>query len=122
MHTTLDERYYVSQGMVPDGTYLKLDSDTLMPVRHTFGYYVAHTDFGKPSSAYQPTNSEQMHRIVNALNDGGYIGVWTDLDTGITWVEQTFWVEHEFTAKALGRAWHQLAVWDCASDVALAVN
>ena len=122
MHTTLDERYYLSQGMVPDGPYLKLDSDTLMPVRHTFGYYVAHTDFRSPSSAYQPTNSEQMRRIVNSLSDDGYIGVWTCPDTGITWVEQSFWVEHEFPARALGQAWHQVAILDCSSGELLEVR
>jgi hypothetical protein len=121
MHTTLDERYYVSQGMVPDGTYLKLDSDTLMPVRHTFGYYVAHPEFGKPVSAYKPTNSEQMHNIVKSFNDDGYIGVWSDQHTGSVWVEQSFWVEHWLPAKALGQAWHQLAVWDCAREEAIAI-
>jgi hypothetical protein len=120
MHTTLDERYYLGHGIVPDGTYLKLDSDTLMPVRHTFGYYVAHTDFNKPSSAYQPTNSDEFRQAVASLNDGGYIGVWTE-SIGTVWVEQAFWVEHEFAAKALGQAWHQLAIWDCANDVAVAI-
>lgn len=115
MHTTLDERYHLDGGRVPDGTYLRIDNNTLKPVRHSFGYYVAYTNFNAPRSTYQAVSAEQVRQIVNNLNDDGYVGIWTD-DEGVTWVEQSFWVEHLLPAKALGRAWHQKAIWDCSND------
>jgi len=116
MHTTLNEYYYTwTDKRIPDGTYLRVDADTLKPVRHSFGYYVAHTDFNAPRSAYQANTPEQVRQIIHGLNDDGYVGIWTD-DEGVTWVEQAFWVEHLFPAKALGQAWHQKAIWDCSHD------
>lgn len=113
MHTTIDEYYYLDAGKVPDGTYLRIDDNTLMPVRHTFGYYVAYTDFRAPKSAYCTSDPTQVNDLVwRVVTDDGYVGIWTD-DDGYTWVEQSFWVEHEFPAKALGQAWHQKAIWDC---------
>lgn len=113
MHTTLDERYYLDAGKLPDGTYLLIDDNTLMPTQHTFGYYVAYTNPNLPKSAYSTSDPTQVNDLVNrVVTDEGYVGIWTD-DEGVTWVEQSFWIEHEFPAVALGRAWGQYSIWDC---------
>lgn len=117
MFTTSDEYYHLADvDQLPDGTYLQIERDAYKPISHAFGYYVAYTDHHSPKSAYTVTKPSQFRDVVHrVITDEGYVGVWTD-DEGVTWVEQSFWIEHEFPAKALGKAWHQIAIWDCAND------
>jgi hypothetical protein len=104
---------------LPDGTYLQVERDAYKAIEHAYGYYVAYTNPHLPKSAYTVTEPSQfrdaVHRVVT---DDGFLGVWTD-DEGVTWVEQSFWIEHRHPAEALGRAWHQIAIWDCAEGVAI---
>ena len=117
-YTNQDERYYLSgERRIPDGTYIVLDHDTVMPVTASYGYQVAYTEFRAPRSSYTTTNPAQVNALVHQATIGhdGAIGVWTDED-GLVWVEKCYWVEHEFPAIELGRAWHQKAIWDCSYD------
>lgn len=116
MFTTSDYYHLADVDQLPDGTYLQVERDAYKRISHAFGYYVAYTNPHLPKSAYTVTNPAQFRDVVHrVITDEGYVGVWTD-DEGVTWVEQSFWVEHEFPARALGKAWHQIAIWDCAND------
>lgn len=112
-YTNQDERYYLTgDKRVPDGTYIALDEDTIMPVTASYGYQVAYTEFRTPRSSYTTTDPAEVNTLVRqATEHDGAIGVWTDED-GLVWVEQCYWIEHQFPAEELGRAWHQKAIWD----------
>lgn len=110
-YTIAGETLNYNDKHVPDGTYLKLTSAKIVPVVWDYGYQVAHTEFRAPRSAYTTTDPEGVWALIaNHYNDE-FVGVWTD-DEGVTWVEKCYWVESEFPAVELGKAWHQKAIWD----------
>lgn len=90
---------------LPDGTYVAhVSADgvtSFQPARRRTGYYVAVCEY--PGSPY-----------ALAPDDAPYIGVWTDPHTGVCYVDSTVWVADLATALAIGRACHQLAIWDIA--------
>jgi hypothetical protein len=119
-YTPTQVRYALQdQPAIPDGTYVGLDNSQIMQVTHAYGYQVAYTDTRKPRSAYIANSPEQVRDIIaRLLREGyattGYIGIWTD-DHG-TYVEPSYWVEHEFPARELGQAWQQYSIWDWSDD------
>lgn len=45
---------------------------------------------------------------------GEHIGIWTDTNTSITYVDRSYHFYRLETAVAVGKAFDQLAIWDCA--------
>ena len=126
MYTPHTTTYHLSDlGRIPDGTYLRLDRDGLLPISWAFGYQIAHTNNYVPASSYTATTPEGVRAIILdfPVHSDGYLGVWTNQD-GLTYVERTYWVEHLDPALALGQIWHQECIWDWANDeeIRLEVN
>ena len=97
---------------LPDGTYLKLSSTRIVPVTWDYGYQVAYTEFRASRGTYTTTEPERVWSlIIDSHYTDEFVGVWTD-DEGVTWVERCYWIEEQFPAEELGRAWHQKAIWD----------
>lgn len=51
-----------------------------------------------------------------------YVGIWTDPDTNLTYVDRSHHVFKKQTALDLGKHWEQLAIWDCANQEAIDVT
>jgi hypothetical protein len=118
LYTPSTTTYHLSDLVhVPDGTYLRLDRDGLLPISWAFGYQVAHTNTYVPASAYTARTPEGVRDIIlnYPVHADGYLGVWTNQD-GLTYVERTYWVEHLDPALALAQIWHQECIWDWAND------
>lgn len=96
---------------VPDGTYLKLSSTRIVPVTWDYGYQVAYTEFRAPRGTYTTTEPERVWSMLDDHYVDEFVGVWTD-DEGVIYVERCYWIEEQFPAEELGRAWHQKAIWD----------
>jgi hypothetical protein len=45
-----------------------------------------------------------------------YVGIWTDTDTNITYVDRSHHFIKKQTALDLAKHWEQLAIWDCANQ------
>ncbi len=50
---------------------------------------------------------------------GEHIGIWTDEDTHLTYVDRSHHFIKKNTAVALGKYWDQAAIWDCAQGEAI---
>jgi hypothetical protein len=87
-----------------DGTYVKT-IDGFLKVTPENGYWVA-------SREVEPEELEQ----------GQFLGVWTDPETGKTWYDKTHFIEDLGTALILAREWKQLAIWDNAKGIAIPMN
>lgn len=109
-------------GRLPDGTYAKLDRDQLLPVQWADGFQVACTDWNSPASSHGTNNPATVNTLVRDLpaEPGVYVGVWTD-DAGITWVEPSYWVEHEHAARSLAKYWHQIEIFNWSTDESVKV-
>lgn len=109
---------------IPDGTYTKLDRDQILSVYWTTGFQVADTDWNSPRSKYSTNDPQRVNDLVRNLltaeEPGVYVGVWTD-SNGITWVEPSYYVEHEHVAKALGKIWHQDEIFNWSTDESIKV-
>ena len=82
-----------------DGTYLNLDGKFIKS-HATSGYWVA------------------VHKY-DTLDDtmtGDYVGVWTNPESGVMYLDRSVWVADVNDAIDLGNYAGQLAIWDCAND------
>ena len=87
-----------------DGTYQKT-KDGFVRLTPDYGYWVA-------SREIEP---EQ-------LEEGQFLGVWTDPETGKTWYDKTHFIEDLGTALILCREWGQKAFWDNKNNKAIPQN
>ena len=81
-----------------DGTYIRGTDGVIHPVSHATGYYVAECELSSPPAL------------------GELFGVWVDLETGVRYVDKSFWIESLTRATQLGLRWKQLAIWDVARN------
>lgn len=82
-----------------DGTYIKF-GDILTKLDVPIGYWVAIEKIATPAD----------------VKDGAFVGIWTNPASGITYYDNTVWVESLAMAKFLGERHDQLAIWDCANE------
>ena len=82
-----------------DGTYLKLSETNLVRIDTTKGYWVAITEADLAS-----------------VYTGHLVGVWTDDDTGKTWVDVVEYRESLGDAVELAKHHNQIAIWDNSND------
>lgn len=80
--------------MLANGTYLKSNGHFLR-VEATGGYWVATGE----------TTLEETQ-------DGELVGVWTDAETGKTWIDKTQFVAGKMEALLTAKAYDQIAIWD----------
>jgi hypothetical protein len=80
-----------------NGTYLVLDSETatLVKIETGRGYWVAERETSLADS-----------------QKGDFIGVWTDTETGKTWIDKSHYFRDIDTALQFARYNNQLAIWD----------
>jgi hypothetical protein len=82
-----------------DGTYLNLDGEFILTHAKN-GYWVA------------------VHKY-DSLDDtmtGDYVGVWTNPESGVMYLDRSVWVSDLDNAIALGKSQGQLAIWDNANQ------
>jgi len=82
-----------------DGTYLNLDGQFILSHAKS-GYWVA------------------VHKF-DTLDDvvtGDYVGVWTNPESGVMYLDRSVWVSDLDNAIALGKEQGQLAIWDCENE------
>jgi hypothetical protein len=82
-----------------DGTYLNLDGQFILSHAKT-GYWVA------------------VHKY-DSLDDtisGDYVGVWTNPESGVMYLDRSIWVSDRYDAMTLGTLHGQLAIWDCENE------
>ena len=118
LYTPSTTTYHLSDlGRIPDGTYLRLDRDGLLPITWSFGYQVACTNWHAPKSSYVAETDDAVRAIIltHPIHSDGYLGVWTD-PKELRYVERTYWVEHLEPAITLGQAWNQDCIWDWAEN------
>ena len=72
-------------------------------------------------SLFSPTQTGYwvaVHKY-DSLDDtisGDYVGVWTNPESGVMYLDRSVWVSDLDNAIALGKAQGQLAIWDCANE------
>lgn len=81
-----------------DGTYLKSADGRLVRVEVTSGYWVA-----THSTTLADTRA------------GDLVGVWTDAETGVIWVDAVRLVLDASQARVTGKRFNQIAIWDNAN-------
>ena len=82
-----------------DGTYLNLDGQFIKS-HATSGYWVAVHQFD----------------TLDDVSTGDYVGVWTNPESGVMYLDRSVWVADLDTAIALGKQQGQLAIWDIANE------
>jgi hypothetical protein len=88
-----------------NGTYLNLDGQFILSHAKS-GYWVA------------------VHKY-DSLDDtitGDYVGVWTNPESGVMYLDRSVWVADKADAIALGKQQGQLAIWDCANETEIWLN
>jgi hypothetical protein len=80
-----------------NGTYLVLDAKTttLAKIETRRGYWVAESE-----------------TQLSGIRNGDLIGIWTDTETGKTWVDNTHYFTELDTALEFAKRHNQLAIWD----------
>lgn len=99
-----------------DGTYtLNRANGRLVRVRYVSGYAVGHGAYGWQLPAGTPVSDIPRLAAASApfmADRGEYVGIWTDPDTGVTYVDPVDIVHDIDDALTLGAARGELCVWD----------
>ena len=85
-----------------NGTYLKLATGELVPIKATTGYWVA----------IEP-------KLPHDLIDGQYLGVWTDEKDGKEYYDRSVFIADLDYALAVGKIHDQIAIWDNANQTTI---
>ena len=88
-----------------DGTY-KADAEAgFFPVQTSQGYWVA----------FEETTPQDV-------NEGEYLGVWTDPDTNKIYYDKTVFISDLTEALTFAKLYNQIAIWDNANEKAIYVE
>jgi hypothetical protein len=88
-----------------NGTYLKLSTGELVPIKATTGYWVA----------IEP-------KMPQEIIAGQYLGVWTDEKDGKEYYDRSVFVADLDTALDIGKLYEQIAIWDNANQTEIYVD
>jgi hypothetical protein len=104
--------------MLADGTY---DKDGLK-IAYPDGYQVGLWD--NPRNINEEYfNTMGLSQLIYELSQvSDQFGAWTDYKTGQFWVEPCVWIKDLSTAKTVGRALNQIAIWDWANMKEIRLN
>jgi hypothetical protein len=100
---------------IADGTYRVIASgawehtiETELVTDKTTGYWVAERGMMANS-----VTEENWQSCVSGLNPyvGMYVGVWTNPENGLVYVDRAYWVENLDVALAAAKGWNQKAIW-----------
>lgn len=102
-----------------DGTY-RAESDGMGGIKITTtvhmgkGYWVS--EYGGVTINGELTESAVADAInILDIEAGEYVGVWTDTEDKITYIDRSHHFTKRQTALDLAKYWQQIAVWDCAN-------
>jgi hypothetical protein len=88
-----------------NGTYLKLSTGELVPIKATTGYWVA-----------------TRPQLPQDLLEGLYLGVWTDPKDGKEYYDRTVFVADLDKALTVAKFYDQIAIWDNANQTEIYVD
>lgn len=101
-----------------DGTYLASTKDGKLNLWSTVykpkGYWVS-DDSGVTIEGY--LTREGIKDALDLMEVQPYenIGVWTDTETNITYIDRSYHFYRKETAIDFGNLYNQIAIWDCAN-------
>lgn len=104
---------------IKDGTYLA-ESDGAggvqlkASVHMGKGYWVSEYGGVEVNGLDERGLKEALHLL--DVEPGEYIGVWTDEETQLSYVDRSHHFLKKKTALELGKLWDQIAIWDCANN------
>ena len=99
--------------VLEDGTYLVGARGIEQRVDYRTGYWVAEPN--GLTTTYAPTVRQVAYAArTMGTAPGEYIGVWTDTESGITYIDRAHHVSTRPSAERLGVIFGQLAIWNCA--------
>lgn len=107
-----------------DGTYrITKDKSVLAPVTKTEGYFVAikgaEVVLQEDAEANRLNALQYIDAFLEDLDNGHLFGVWTDFLRHRTYLDLTLWIKDRDRAIEFGRKNEQIAIWDCANNVAI---
>jgi len=117
-----------------DGTYLFLNKKLFNVSKYNnFGYWVANGRKGNtisPNELYKGTlnRNAQLLSMINDVRINSnvskfpFIGIWTDPDTGIVYVDPVRWVEDRQEAMDIAHAYHELCIFDIEANRSIRVR
>ena len=87
-----------------NGTYV-MTADGLIGIEATNGYWVA---VGEPT--------------LDAVAENDVVGIWTDSETGKTWVDKAVHFSDLSMAMLAGELYDQIAIWDIANNTEIRLD
>lgn len=105
---------------IADGTY-RAESDgmggiQLSTIMHMGkGYWVSEYGGVEINGGFTESALKDALSILD-IEPMEYVGIWTDPDTNLIYVDRSHHFIKEQTALDLGKHWDQIAIWDCAKQ------
>lgn len=106
-----------------DGTYKTgLDKEGNLSLRtqlfYSTGYWVS-DDSGVTIEGHITHQGLQDAFSLMDIKVGEIVGVWTDPDTTITYIDRSYHFERKEVAIDFGNLYNQIAIWDCQAKEAI---